>query len=77
MDYDRLRFSYSRDGEEWSPIGGTHDASRLSDEYCREGRFTGAFVGLCCQDLAGGRQPADFDYFEYREVEDPTPSPRR
>ena len=29
--------------------------------------FTGAFVGMCCQDLAGTRRPADFDYFEYRE----------
>jgi xylan 1,4-beta-xylosidase len=27
--------------------------------------FTGAFVGMCCQDLSGHRQPADFDYFEY------------
>ena len=29
--------------------------------------FTGAFVGLCCQDLSGHRLPADFDYFEYSE----------
>jgi xylan 1,4-beta-xylosidase len=29
--------------------------------------FTGAFVGMCCQDLAGTRRPADFDYFVYRE----------
>lgn len=29
--------------------------------------FTGAFVGMCCQDLSGHRLPADFDYFEYRE----------
>ena len=29
--------------------------------------FTGAFVGVCCQDLAGTRRPADFNYFEYRE----------
>lgn len=33
--------------------------------------FTGAFVGLCCQDLSGHRLPADFDYFEYRETPDP------
>ncbi|MFP4188954.1 MAG: hypothetical protein ACLFR5_06065 [Halobacteriales archaeon] len=36
---------------------------------CRLGRFTGAFVGLCCQDLAGTRKAADFDYFEYCESE--------
>jgi xylan 1,4-beta-xylosidase len=29
--------------------------------------FTGAFVGMCCQDTAGTRRPADFDYFEYRD----------
>jgi xylan 1,4-beta-xylosidase len=29
--------------------------------------FTGAFVGVCCQDLAGTRRSADFDYFMYRE----------
>jgi xylan 1,4-beta-xylosidase len=29
--------------------------------------FTGAFLGVCCQDVAGTRRPADFDYFEYRE----------
>ena len=29
--------------------------------------FTGAFVGMACQDLAGTARPADFDWFEYRE----------
>ena len=29
--------------------------------------FTGAFVGMCCQDIAGTRQPADFHWFDYRE----------
>jgi xylan 1,4-beta-xylosidase len=29
--------------------------------------FTGAFVGMACQDMAGTLQPADFDYFEYHE----------
>jgi len=29
--------------------------------------FTGAFVGICCQDISGQRRAADFDYFEYRE----------
>ena len=31
--------------------------------------FTGAFVGMACQDLAGAALPADFDYFEYVERE--------
>jgi xylan 1,4-beta-xylosidase len=48
---------------------GPLDASILSDEAAAPGtpNFTGAFVGVCCQDLAGTRQPADFDYFVYRE----------
>jgi xylan 1,4-beta-xylosidase len=47
------------------------DASILSDEATAPGlpNFTGAFVGMCCQDLAGTARPADFDYFEYEERE--------
>lgn len=65
--YDRLQFYYSNDEKQWQPIGPVLDASRLSDEYCREGKFTGAFVGLCCQDLTGQGKYADFDFFEYVE----------
>ena len=45
------------------------DASILSDEATAPGlpNFTGAFVGMACQDLAGTAKPADFDWFEYRE----------
>ena len=70
IDYDRLQFCYSENGSEWSKIGSEYDASILSDEYYEyigEMRFTGAFVGLCCQDLSGRRRHADFDYFEYIE----------
>ena len=58
----------SRDGE-WSRLPGPLDASILSDEAAAPGtpNFTGAFVGVCCQDLAGTCRPADFDYFVYRE----------
>ena len=47
------------------------DASILSDEATGPGfaNFTGAFVGMACQDMAGTAHPADFDYFEYRERE--------
>jgi len=67
VEYDRLQFSYSAEGVNWSTIGPVCDASTLSDEYCQEGRFTGAFIGLCCQDLSGQRKYADFDYFDYVE----------
>lgn len=69
VDHDRLQFSYSSDGVHWLVIGPVFDASTLSDEFCKEGQYTGAFVGLCCQDLSGRRKPADFDFFEYRERE--------
>ena len=47
------------------------DASILSDEATAPGapNFTGAFVGVACQDVSGTAQPADFDWFEYRERE--------
>lgn len=66
-NYDKLQFYYSKDGENWTPIGYTLDAALLSDEYCKEGAFTGTMVGLCCQDLSGAGKYADFDYFEYIE----------
>ena len=70
VDYDKLRFSYSGNGEDWTFVGPDFDASTLSDDFDAGGgdaHFTGTFVGLCCQDLSGRRKPADFDYFEYRE----------
>ena len=69
VDYERLYFAYRLEGGEWSWMPGPLDASVLSDEAAAPGtpNFTGAFVGICCQDLAGSLLPADFDYFKYRE----------
>ena len=67
MDREELQFSYSLDGGDWTDIGPALDSTILSDEYGSDGRFTGAFVGICAQDLAGTRKHADFDYFEYEE----------
>jgi xylan 1,4-beta-xylosidase len=69
VDYDRLQFSHGPDDGLLTPIEEIFDASILSDEHCQEGQFTGAFVGLCCQDLTGGRRHADFDWFEYEELD--------
>ena len=66
FDYATLQFTYSRDGASWQNIGPALDATKLSDDYGPES-FTGAFVGLCAQDLSGRRQHADFDWFEYKE----------
>ena len=68
VDYDKLQFYYSTDEKEWQKVGPVLDASILSDEYATYDKkfgFTGAFVGICCQDLTGRRKVADFDYFEY------------
>jgi len=77
VDEERLRFAWSMDGTNWHWLPDVLDASILSDEAAAPGtpNFTGAFVGMCCQDTAGTAHPADFDFFEYTEREyiaDPT-----
>ena len=69
VDYERLLFSYRTDGADWQRLPQIFDASILSDEATAPGNpnFTGAFVGLAAQDLAGTACAADFDYFAYRE----------
>lgn len=59
------RFSWSCDGEAYRNIGPIYDTSKLSDEYCQYGEFTGAMVGLFCEDRMFHRKCADFDFFEY------------
>ena len=71
IDYERLHFAYRVEGvdRDWRWLPQQFDASILSDEATAPGQpnFTGAFVGMACQDLAGTSRPADFDFFEYRE----------
>ena len=70
VKYDKLFFSYSRNNLKWITIEQEFDSSTLSDEFDEDGtsaHFTGAFVGLCCQDITGKRKHADFDFFEYIE----------
>jgi len=76
VDYNgaALQFYYAVEADQWQKIGPVLDGSILSDDYVENAHdryracFTGAFVGLCCQDLSGRRQPADFDWFEYKEI---------
>jgi xylan 1,4-beta-xylosidase len=67
VDRERLQFGYRVNREQWRWLAQAFDASILSDEATAPGlpNFTGAFVGMCCQDTSGGAMPADFDYFEY------------
>ncbi|HEY3328456.1 MAG TPA: glycoside hydrolase family 43 protein [Capsulimonadaceae bacterium] len=64
IDGVALQFSASPNGETWQPVGPVLDASKLSDDYGQGLHFTGAFVGLCAQDLRGTKLHADFDYFD-------------
>ncbi len=63
----QLKFHYSEDGSKWIEEGASFDSTVLSDDFNTLG-FTGAFVGICAQDLSGQRHHADFDFFEYRET---------
>jgi xylan 1,4-beta-xylosidase len=69
VDCERLQFAWRSDNGDWTWLPQLLDASILADEATAPGlpNFTGAFVGMACQDLSGAGRPADFDYFEYRE----------
>ena len=66
-------YTEAEQADGWKKVGPVLDGSILSDDHVRERSeryrpaFTGAFVGMCCQDLSGGRLHADFDWFCYRE----------
>ncbi|MDO4297617.1 MAG: glycoside hydrolase family 43 protein [Lachnospiraceae bacterium] len=68
---ETANFSYSVDGENYTQVGPELDALLVSDDYFNKtghNMFTGAFAGICCQDLAGDGCYADFDFVEYREL---------
>jgi len=69
VDEERLLFGYRTGDGPWQWLAQQFDASILSDEASAPGQpnFTGAFVGMACQDMAGTALHADFDYFDYRE----------
>lgn len=69
IDGARLQFAASRNGVDWQPVGPELDFSKLSDDYGTALHFTGAFVGLCAQDLGGSGTTADFAYFELQPKE--------
>ncbi|AQQ52378.1 glycoside hydrolase family 43 protein [Planococcus lenghuensis] len=61
-------YSYSFDGDNWTEIPVTFQSHKLSDDYIQGGGFfTGAFIGMQCQDTSGQNKSADFDYFVYQE----------
>jgi xylan 1,4-beta-xylosidase len=70
VNLHEYHYSYSFDGKEWTQIPVTFYSYKLSDDYIQGGGFfTGAFVGMQCQDTSGEGLHADFDYFTYKEKE--------
>jgi len=69
VDEERLLFAFRIGSGSWQWLPTHFDASILSDEASAPGQpnFTGAFVGMACQDLSGTGRHADFDYFEYED----------
>jgi Beta-xylosidase len=62
------RYSYSFDGDSFTALPVTFESHKLSDDYIQGGGFfTGAFVGMQCQDTSGRGLHADFDYFVYKD----------
>lgn len=67
-----LRFGWRlRGAQDWAWVDRQFDASILSDEVSIHGlpNFTGAFVGMACQDVSGAGLPADFAYFRYEPLD--------
>jgi len=66
-----LQFAWSLDGHSWEQVGPELDYSLLCDEVGKgEGaNFTGTFLGMCCQDVAGTALHADFRWFSYQEAQ--------
>jgi xylan 1,4-beta-xylosidase len=73
FNHGTFQFSFAQGAGSWTDFGPALPSAMLSDEYATRSRegyfysfgFTGAFVGLACQDLSGQRLHADFDYFNY------------
>jgi xylan 1,4-beta-xylosidase len=62
-----LQLFYATEKDKWIEIGPKLNGAILSDDYSNLG-FTGAFVGLCAQDISGAQKPADFNFFNYNEI---------
>jgi len=70
VDLANARFAWRlADAAGWNWLPETFDASVLSDEVTLPGlpNFTGAFVGMACQDMSDGTLIAEFDWFRYEE----------
>lgn len=68
VQVENYTYHYSFDGETWYEIPVKLESYKLADDFVAGGGFfTGAFVGLHCNDGSGANIYADFDYFRYEE----------
>lgn len=67
-NYDKAKFYYSLDGEEYFEIDYSIDVSILSDDFDKPIGFTGAMIGMVAQDLEYDSAYCDFGYFSYIEI---------
>lgn len=68
VEKESIQFYYSIDKGKWVEVSGRLSARVLSDEYCDDFRFTGAFAALACQDLSGGGYFGDFTAFSIKRT---------
>ncbi len=65
------QFKVSLDGEHWENFSRPLNSTHLSDEGIDDAyRFTGSMLGLFAADVSGQKLHADFDYFDYEELEE-------
>ncbi len=72
VNFDKAQFFYD-DCKRKTALGNVLVAGNLSDDFVQKQRnrcaFTGAMVGICCQDLNDRTAFADFLFFDYSETD--------
>lgn len=60
-----LQFYCRMSEGQFEPVGAVLDMRAISDERIEGNGFTGAMVGVCCQDLWGNGMSAEFSWMNY------------
>lgn len=66
INFSELEFYYSFEKDKWLKLEGEYDMSIISDEMARIHGFTGAMLGVSCQDLKSRKKKAYFKYILYK-----------
>jgi xylan 1,4-beta-xylosidase len=70
-DNGNLSFRYSLDGTTFITLVDNIDSSHISDDYFSDAfsYYTGSMIVIACEDFEKAGHFADFDYFEYRDLD--------